>query len=98
MTVNSLINQLYERLYYRIKKHELRWIINFIIDEINKSLSNGEDVKLKKLGTFKLKHRKSKVIKLPKDQSLFKTKDHYIVQFIASKILKRSVAKYKKIK
>ncbi|HBE04123.1 MAG: hypothetical protein A2096_16000 [Spirochaetes bacterium GWF1_41_5] len=97
MTLNSLIDKIYQRLFERIKKHEIRWILNFVIEETRAALCAGEEVKLQNLGTFRLNYRKGKKVRHPATGKIHSPPPHHAVCFIPAGSLKKIVRNYKKI-
>jgi integration host factor subunit alpha len=63
-------------------------IIENIFDFILKSLEEGEDVKISSFGTFKVKHKNSRIGRNPKTGVEVSINPRYVVSFHSSNVLK----------
>jgi len=69
----------------RISKTLAREIINLSMKLIIKSLANGDHVQLLGFGSFFLKTRKGRIIKLPNSTNVINVPDRKTVKFIPGK-------------
>ena len=63
-------------------------IIENIFDFILKALEDGEDVKISSFGTFKVKHKNSRIGRNPKTGIEVSIKSRNVVSFHSSNVLK----------
>ena len=63
-------------------------IIENIFDFILTELENGEDVKISSFGTFRVKHKNSRIGRNPKTGVEVSINSRYVVSFYSSNVLK----------
>jgi DNA-binding protein HU-beta len=68
-------------------------VIEVFLDEIGRIISKGEKVKLWGFGSFKRRRARSKEVKVPGKEGLFKVRDHWVAKFTSGKKLTRQLNK-----
>jgi DNA-binding protein HU-beta len=89
MTKQMLIEKISRR--HDIQRHYVERIISALTESIAEALQDNQAVQLPKLGTFKIKSRKEKIIRHPKTQELIVIPAGRIAAFSLSQTLKKSI-------
>ena len=79
-----------------ITQVESEKIINFILDDITKSLSKNERVYFRGFGSFIRYRRKARRVRNPKTKKMMIIPEHYTVKFTPSAALRKKVNPAKK--
>lgn len=89
-TKSDLIDRIYEKSGYELK--EVRSIVDIFLEEVKKSLEDGQSVELRGFGTFEIRKRKGREkARNPKTGETVSVEDHAVVAFRSGKELKSSV-------
>lgn len=90
ITKNIIIDNIYNHTTY--DKQDIQAIIDYFVQEVKKSLENGDTIELRGFGTFEPRLRKGReVARNPKTGELLSVEPHYVAAFRAGQSLKENL-------
>ena len=91
MSVSKQDISLYLYSQLGLSKKMCQEITDSFFSVIVDALENGEAVRLKNFGKFKIRHKKSRIGRNPKTMEEFTISERYVVCFTPSKNLKKNI-------
>ena len=89
----DIVEMIEQKIGPRVTKKDIAIVINILLKEITRLLSEGKRIEIRGFGVFKTKRRNAKVARNPRTGNEIHIPARLVPVFKPSKILKQSVSK-----
>jgi integration host factor beta subunit len=92
MTKADLVEQITEAIGPGITKKDCAAVVDGLLNAVRRALANGERIEIRGFGTFKVRHRKSRLARNPRTGEPVRVEARAVPVFKPSKSFRNQVA------
>lgn len=94
ITKNDIVDNIYKNKQGEIERKDILAVVDAFLDEIKSSLKNGDEIQLRRFGTFELRLRKGREgARNPRTGAKVNVKSHFVAAFKPGQELKEDLLK-----